>query len=179
MEVKKEELYEQTNFTKPPQKHKAIINEWIDSGGKKTIQQREFNSSLNIYVWTDDRHPTWLAEHYRFKPEYEELVELECVVFREDNFTINVSIWPTKLEYQKYVKDFFKSDILSRQSNNISVSYWNESNVRDNKHLVVSRIRKVVKKDVFKRMLYSVSNIIPIKEFNDAITEVVELSCIN
>jgi hypothetical protein len=28
-------------------------------------------------------------------------------------------------------------------------------------------------------MLYSVSNIIPIKEFNDAITEAVELSCIN
>lgn len=40
----------ENNFTKPPQKHKAIINEWIDSGGKKTIQQREFNSSLNIYM---------------------------------------------------------------------------------------------------------------------------------
>lgn len=51
---------------KPPYKHKEMIDEWIESGCTKVIEQLQTVDGRKM--WTKDSRPTWMAEEYRFRP---------------------------------------------------------------------------------------------------------------
>lgn len=72
----------------PPKKHRKMINEWIESDGKRKVQQWEESKQR----WTDDSFPTWLAEKYRFAPApVRVLVEF---YYHQKKGSVGLRMWP-------------------------------------------------------------------------------------
>jgi hypothetical protein len=157
-------LYSVLAEEKPPQKHRQMINEWIDSGGKKRVQQQERDGK-----WTYDPFPTWLADNYRFEPE---MVELEFTIYvinaGKGNCVVRFSVYPVEVEDQIFIRDNVVMDGSS----------WGAYD-RDNSDRTVytTILRKMVKRVdrvIFKEMVMGEKFIISLPDFHAIIESKIE-----